>query len=56
MWLSFEGLNHSHSWSRPSDYKEITLFRQRKEEAKQQLERKTIPTSGEISLLIIAFL
>jgi hypothetical protein len=27
-WLSFEGLNHSCSWSKPSDYKEIALFRQ----------------------------
>ena len=39
----------------PRDYKEITLFWQWRRQARTARE-KTIPTSGEISLFIIAFL
>jgi len=50
-----EGVNHSSSWSKPRDYKEITLFRQWRRQARTARD-KMIPTSGEISLFIIAFL
>jgi len=50
-----EGLNHSSSRREPRDYKEIALFQQWKRQAGTARE-KTIPTSGEISLFIIAFL
>jgi hypothetical protein len=48
-----EGFNHSLERV-PRDYTEITLFRQCKED--REAEEKTIPTSREISLFIIAFL
>jgi len=35
-----EGLHHSSSWSKPRDYKEITLYRQWKRQARTARERK----------------
>jgi hypothetical protein len=48
-----EGFNHSLE-KIPRDHKEITLFRQWKDISQET--KGTIPTSGEISSLIIAFL
>jgi len=49
-----EGFNHGLEGV-PRDYKEMTLFEQW-EEDEAISKQKTIPTSGKISLFIIAFL
>jgi hypothetical protein len=49
------GVKHGGYYQASWSYKERTLFRN-EEDKLEQLERKTIPTSGEISLFIIAFL
>jgi hypothetical protein len=50
-----EGLNHSSSWSKPTDYKEITFFRQEEDKLKQLETKRYLPAEKYPYLLLLFY-